>query len=273
MGVTQTATAPPTYEVVGIINGRGVTRAGIYVDGRLVKTVPVEDGGDFTNFDQRFAMSSGTATVRAYGAGGQFVESRIDLSDGLASVQPLPPGSSAYATRPSAPGVGVLITSVRPLAGNLYQVTGTISGNIASAGLYQNGVLAQPINAGGLTGMISGAGGLGSMLSGLLPGSSQSTSFNLRFNPGLGYATIRAYDRVGNVTEQPVTAGSAVNPYGAAPYGAIPYGVSPYGPNPYGINPYGYPNRTNPYPPGVNPGPTSPYVINGPSSGSTRPLW
>ena len=267
LGVMQTASAPPSYEVVGQIVGEGVTHAGIYVDGRLIKPLPVEDGDDFTNFDERFVVNGNEATVRAYGAGNQFVESAVDLASGLGAAQQAPPGPLTYGEplgyggRPAAPGIGVLITAVRQEAGNLYTVGGTVSGpNIASAGLYQNGVLAQAITLnGGLGGMINGGGGLGSMLGNLLPGTSQSTNFNFRFNPGAGFASIRAYDRTGNYTEQPVMAGG-VNPYaGANPYGANPNrAVNPYG---TGTNPYG--------------GTTSPYVIGGPGGppSSSRPLW
>lgn len=263
LGVTQTASAPPGYEVIGQIIGQGVTRAGIYVDDRLVKTLPIEDGADFTSFDERFVMNGNAATIRAYGAGEQFVESTVDLANGLGSVQPLPPGPFAYAGHPSAPGIGVLITAVRPGAGNLYTVAGTVSGaNIASAGLYQNGVLAQAIALnGGLGGMVTGGGGLGSMLGSLLPGVTQSANFNLQFNPAGGYAAIRAYDRTGNYTEQPIMAGGA-NPYGAVnPYGAANpnRAVNPYGPYGTGTNPYG--------------GTTSPYVIGGPGGAPSRPLW
>ena len=283
LGVTQTATSPTTYQVVGQIDGRGVTRAGVYVDGRLVTTIPIVDGEDFSHFDQRFVMSGSTATIRAYGAGSQFVESSIDLTGQVASAQPLPGGPMVYATRPSAPGIGVLISSLRPAGGKLYNVSGTISGaNIASAGLYQNGVLAQPIQLGGLGGIIIGGGGLGSMLGSLIPGTSQSVNFNLRFNPSAGYASIRAYDRTGNYTEQPVMAGG-VNSYGAVnPYG-VPgtFGV----PNPYAapihpyaapVNPYGVPNRAvNPYGMSTNPyGSTiNPYGVGGSSGAPSRPLW
>jgi hypothetical protein len=277
LGVTQTATSPTTYEVVGQIDGRGVTRAGVYVDGRLMTTIPIVDGENFTNFDQRFVMSGSAATIRAYGAGSQFVESSIDLTGQVASAQPLPGGPMIYATRPSAPGIGVLIGSLRPAGGNLYNVSGTISGaNIASAGLYQNGVLAQPIQLGGLGGIITGGGGLGSMLGSLIPGTSRSVNFNLRFNPSAGYASIRAYDRTGNYTEQPVMAGG-VNPYGVpGTYG----GPNPYAApvNPYAapVNPYGVPNRAvNPYGMSTNPygGMINPYMFGGSSGAPSRPLW
>jgi hypothetical protein len=273
LGVTQTASTPPTYEVVGQIDGQGVTRAGIYVDGRMVKTLAVEDGDDLTNFDERFVMNGNAATIRAYGAGNQFVENAVDLANGLASAQPLPPpGPFAYAVRPSAPGIGVLITSLNPGPGNIYTVAGTVSGpNIASAGLYQNGVLAQAIKVSGgiggtLGGALGGSGGLGSMLGNLIPGTSQTVNFNLRFNPSAGYASIRAYDRTGNYTEQPIMAGGA-NPYGA---------VNPYaGVNPYGaMNPYGATRPVNPYGPETYGGTsTNPYIIGAPGSPSSRPLW
>ncbi|HXD90984.1 MAG TPA: hypothetical protein VNU00_07980, partial [Candidatus Binataceae bacterium] len=229
LGVSPSATTPHGYEAIGQIDGAGVTRAGIYVDGRLVHPIAVASGADLTNFDETFTNNGGgAATVRAYGAGNQFVESSLDVTEGTASMDELGPPASAGPA--SAPGIGVMITSVRPLGANLYQVAGTISGrNIASAGLYQNGALAQSIGIGGkgLAGSLAGglSGGLGSMLGALLPGTSQSFNFNVRYNAGAGFASIRAYDRAGAFTEQPVIAGG-VNPYGAGnPYGSVnPYG-------------------------------------------------
>jgi hypothetical protein len=82
----QINTMPPTYEVVGQIQGRGITHAGIYVDDRLVKKIPIEDGANSTSFDQRFPMNGGAASIRAYGVGDQYVESSLDLgaSTGIA---------------------------------------------------------------------------------------------------------------------------------------------------------------------------------------------
>lgn len=244
MGLTQLETMPPTYDVVGQISGSGVTHAGIYVDGRLVKQIPVEDAGSFTSFDQRFTMDGGAATIRAYGVGDQFVETSLDLSSGT--------GVALSPMVPMAPqGLAIQITGVRPF-GNIYVVSGVISGrNLASAGLYQNGMLTQNINVGGLMGGILGA---------LTPGTYRNTTFTVQFNPSLGPATIRAFDSSGAFTEQPVMAGG-ISPYGMNPYAGYGTPMNPYGTaNPY----YGMP-PTTPYS-------TYPYSTR-PAPPPSRPLW
>jgi hypothetical protein len=249
MGLTQTATAPPTYEVVGQIDGQGVTRAGIYVDGRLVKPIPTETSGDFSSFDQRFVLEGNDATVRVYGVGDQFVESSIDLGDSVAATSAL--GPLASSSVPSAPGIGVQITALRPLPDGRYTVSGVISGsNIGSAGLYQNGVLAQPINLNGSGGgPLSGlGGGLGGMLSGLIPGASRSVSFGATFSPRAGPVSVRAYDQTGNFTEQPVMSMTMGPAAPGNPYGGVP------------TNPYGS-------------APTNPYAIGRPPTAPSRPRW
>jgi hypothetical protein len=265
LGVSQTQTLPATYDVVGQIAGRGITHAGIYVDGRLVQKIPITDSGSYTSFDQHFVMNGGAATIRAYGVGSQFIESSIDLNAGGAGV-----GSLASAM-PAASGVAVQITSVRPVMANLYVVSGFITGrSLASAGLYQNGMLAQPIQL---------RSGIGSIL-GALTGSGQAVNFNVRFNPAMGTAVIRAFDTRGAYSEAPVMAGGG-NPYGG--YNPYAGGVSPYGgvTNPYGgvTNPYG--GITNPYgaaaPPGEPPNPyynpTSPYLPTRPTAPPSGPRW
>jgi hypothetical protein len=254
MGLTQLETMPPTYDVVGQISGGGVTRAGIYVDGRLIKEIPIEDGGSFTSFDQRFAMNGAAATIRAYGVGDQFVESSLDLSSGTGVA--LSPGE------PMAPqGPAIQITGVRPFASNMYVVTGVISGrNLSSAGLYQNGMLTQNISVGGLLGGILGA---------LTPGTYRNTTFTVQFNPSLGPATVRAFDSSGAYTEQPIMAGG-VSPFGSNPYaGANPYGMpmNPYGmsANPYYGMPPTSPYSTYPY--------ANPYGARPAPPPSSRPLW
>jgi hypothetical protein len=242
LGVTQTQTIPPTYHVIGQIAGHGVTHAGIYVDGRLANQIPIDDGADYTSFDQQFEMDSGAATIRAYGVGGQFVESSIDQSnEGVAALPPTMPMAAVTS------GLAVQITSIQPIAANLYVVSGVISGSgLASAGLYQNGALAQNLNLGG--------GGIGAVIGSLIPGASRSVNFSARFNPAMGPATIRAFNTNGAYTEQPVMVA------GMSPYG---YGASPYaGVNPYATSPYG--------------GATSPYFGMAPSRpppAPTRPLW
>jgi len=122
--------------------------------------------------------------------------------------------------------LAVQITSVQPASSTLDVVTGMISGhNIASAGLYQNGGLIQTISVGG-----SGiSGGLSGLISGFMPGASRQISFTGRFNPTQGPVTVRAYDRSGMMTEQPVIV--AGTPYAPNPYG---YGtVNSYTRNPY----------------------------------------
>ena len=76
------------YQVVGQIIGKGVRRAGIYVDGRLVKRLPVSHGS-LSNFSTTFRMSGGTATIRAFGAGNQYVESSIAMPPAVASAPPI----------------------------------------------------------------------------------------------------------------------------------------------------------------------------------------
>lgn len=251
LAVTQTRSVPPTYHVIGQISGQGVTRAGIYVDGRLAARIPVEDA-NYTSFDQTFEMNGGAATIRAFGVGDQFVESNIDLSDNdMASLSTMPSAPMA----PAATGLAVQITSVRQVGANLYVVSGVISGSgLSSAGLYQNGVLAQNVNL-----------GIGGLIGSLIPGTNRSATFNVRFNPAMGPATIRAFDTNGNYTEQPVMI-AGVNPYPYG-YGASPYaGVNPYATSPYGgaVSPYyGAPplSRYYTYPPRPAPAP------------APRPLW
>lgn len=77
----QSMDEPGMYHVVGQISGAGVRRAGVYVEGRLVKQIPVSPGG-YSAFDVKFPMIAGKeASIRAYGAGSNYVESSIDTSD------------------------------------------------------------------------------------------------------------------------------------------------------------------------------------------------
>ena len=87
-----------SYQVVGQIVGKGVRRAGIYVDGRLATRIPVGHG-TVNNFSTNFMMSGGTATIRAFGRGNQYVESSITMPPALASAPPIvvaPYGASPY---------------------------------------------------------------------------------------------------------------------------------------------------------------------------------
>ncbi len=71
---------PGSYEVIGQITGPGVRRAGIYVNGRPVSPIAVSTGV-FIPFDVVFALTGGrSASIRAYGAGRDYIELPIDLS-------------------------------------------------------------------------------------------------------------------------------------------------------------------------------------------------
>jgi hypothetical protein len=98
-----------TYQVTGQIIGRGVNHAGIYVDGRLVKRLPVSRGAGVTNFHTRFVMNGGTATIRAFGAGNQYVESSIQMPPAVASAPPIvvaPYGMNPYGGFGTSPYAG-----------------------------------------------------------------------------------------------------------------------------------------------------------------------
>lgn len=90
------------YQVVGQITGHGLRRAGIYLDGRLIKRLPVSRG-NLSNFATTFMMSGGTATIRAFGAGNQYVESSIAMPAAAPSIPPIvaaPYGMNPYAIDP-----------------------------------------------------------------------------------------------------------------------------------------------------------------------------
>jgi hypothetical protein len=223
-GITEIANAPASYEVTGEISGKGVTRAGVYVDGRLVQRIPITRGAASNRFDTRFTSNTGSATIRVYGVGGQFVENSLDLTEAHASV------SAPMMAAPA--GIAIQIISVSPVAPTLYTVTGVISGrHIMSAGLYQNGTLAQSIPI------------RGSLLGAIIPGASQRISFSARFNPYMGPAVIRAFDSSGAYADQPIIIAGAnpspMNPYAVNPYGTAP--ISPYyrSASPAGRPPYG----------------------------------
>jgi hypothetical protein len=114
--------APGNVEVVGQIAGPGVRRAGVYVNGRLAKLIPVSPSG-YSAFDLTFPMPAGSdARIRAYGNGNDFVEASIDTVSGGAGMTeyrnpavyapygaypgyPPPPyyGPNPYAANPYAP--------------------------------------------------------------------------------------------------------------------------------------------------------------------------
>ena len=72
--------APGTVEVIGQIQGRGVKRAAVYVNGRMAAQIPISPSG-YSGFDVRFPMPAGSdARIRAYGNGNDFVEASIDTT-------------------------------------------------------------------------------------------------------------------------------------------------------------------------------------------------
>jgi hypothetical protein len=230
--VTRTANLPPTYEIVGQITGKGITHAGIYLNGRLVRPIQIMSGSNYTSFNQPIVARAGPTTIRAYSLGNQFIEQSVDLDDATdpSDVADYPDDAVAMATPLMAPRIAVQITSIRALGGGTYLISGSIAGNnVVSAGLYQNGVLAQNINP---------SAGLAGALAALIPGASRSINFGVRFNPYAGPATIRAFDSTGAYTEQPViVVGISPNTprwpnsvYGGT--GSVPYGTglsaSPY---------------------------------------------
>jgi hypothetical protein len=274
--VNQIGSTPPTFEIVGQIVGHGITRAGIYLGGRLARPITVEFGDDATSFDEKFTANGDEARIRAYGVGDQFVESSVDLSTATAVASAdaptnsgaMPPGATyGDPAVMGSSGLLVQIAAVGPITSNLYVVSGVISGaHLSAAGLYQNGMLVQRIPI--------GSGGIGGVISSLIPGSSHNVNFNVRFNPQAGPATIRAFDSSGGYNEQPIILAGG-NPYGGVnPNGANPYGNSygsssygsPYGSYGSGIGPPIGSARTNPYaggsfgPPPINPlAPVNPF--------------
>jgi len=80
LGVTQSMMSPGSVEVIGQINGEGIRRAGIYVDGRLVMPIPLASDR-LSAFDVTFPMVGRIATIRAYGSGESFIESSIQIPD------------------------------------------------------------------------------------------------------------------------------------------------------------------------------------------------
>jgi len=107
LGVQQSISEPGSYQVIGQIAGNNVKRAAIYIDGRLVKPIPVTPGSD-TSFNVSFTMFGKEASIRAYGAGSNYVESSIDLSTANGTV---------FGTNPP---VGVYTYPVNPYARNPY---------------------------------------------------------------------------------------------------------------------------------------------------------
>lgn len=101
LGVQQSIAEPGSYQIIGQIAGNNVKRAGIYIDGRLVKPIPITPGSD-TSFNVSFTMFGSAASIRAYGAGNNFVESSIDLSTANGAVYGSNPPVYAYPVNPYA---------------------------------------------------------------------------------------------------------------------------------------------------------------------------
>lgn len=87
------------YQVIGQIIGHGATRAGIYVDGRLVKRLPVSRGANLSSFNTTFMLNGGTATIRVFSGGNQYVESSISMPAAAPAMPPIvvaPYGMNPY---------------------------------------------------------------------------------------------------------------------------------------------------------------------------------
>lgn len=93
--------APGMVEVVGQIAGPGVRRAGVYVNGKLIKSIAISTGA-YSAFDVTFPMPAGSdARIRAYGNGNEFVEASIDtVGGGGAMTQYRNPPMYAYPGSP-----------------------------------------------------------------------------------------------------------------------------------------------------------------------------
>ncbi len=115
---------PGQYEVTGQISGPGVRRAGIYVNGRLVSPISITNGAGINNFDTTFQMMGGGATIRAYGLGGNFVETAVNLGtsnmpmySGPMVVNPYAYGANPYVSPYGANPYGY---GANPYAGSPY---------------------------------------------------------------------------------------------------------------------------------------------------------
>jgi hypothetical protein len=122
LGVQQSIAEPNSYQVMGQIAGSSVKRAGIYIDGRLVKPIPVSPGAD-SSFSISFTMFGSAASIRAYGNGDNFVESSIDLSTANGAV---------YGSNPPVYPANPYV--VNPYASNPYSPTNPYSANSCPPG-------------------------------------------------------------------------------------------------------------------------------------------
>jgi hypothetical protein len=205
LSIERTSDFQPTCEVIGLIVGRGITRAGIYLNGRLLQSIPIINGADYTSFQRRFVIrGGGSPVIRAYAAGNNFIEQPLDFAE-AADTASLPSADSSFGSLPiSANRPSIQITEIRPLVGDVYAVSGVISGpNIASAGLYQNGVLARNLAL---------RSGLASAVRSFIGSSATSFNFTAQFNPYAGPASVRAFDSSGAYSEQPLIVGG-ISPY------------------------------------------------------------
>ena len=97
--------APGMVEVIGQIVGSGVRHAGVYVNGRLARPIPISTGG-YSAFDLTFPMPAGSdARIRAYGNGNDFVEASVDTVGGGTgmTVYRNPPLYAPYGAYPGYP--------------------------------------------------------------------------------------------------------------------------------------------------------------------------
>jgi hypothetical protein len=222
VAIRQLAVSPPMYEVLGVIEGRDVTRAGVYIDGRLAARIPTSSSDSANNIDQHFVADGRTVTIRAFGVGNNFVEQPLDLATAVANASPMfnPMGGGSGAIASGAistgapanavPGtIAIRIDSVINLSPMRTVVKGEITGHgVQTIALYQNGVLDQniPVSAGG--------GLFGSVLSHF---GRQTVPFTAYYNPANGPAVIRATDSTGAYTEQPVAIGGMSDYMNAPP--------------------------------------------------------
>jgi hypothetical protein len=105
LAVQPSRSQPGSYEVIGQISGAGVHRAGVYEGGRQVKPIAIEGGG-YSSFDVTFPkIGEDEPTIRAYGAGNNFVEASIDTT--TASTTLNAPGVMIYNGSPYSNPYGV----------------------------------------------------------------------------------------------------------------------------------------------------------------------
>ncbi len=126
------------YQVVGQIIGHGVHAAGIYVDGRLVKRLPVSRGANVSNFHTTFMMNGGTATIRAFSEGNQYVETSIAMPPAVASAPPIvvaPYGMNPYSPYPMDPYGGLYGSPYGVPYGTPYGASPSYGYNISPYGI------------------------------------------------------------------------------------------------------------------------------------------